>query len=406
MLSGPHIYKLDPDSYFYIELSEGKIENTIKPFSTRILHPFTIMMVRYIFPLSNEYLFLAVNMLSLFLFILLLTYLINYATDNIFYSIILIINPCLILIFNYIHISEIYYSMFLVIFLIFLYKKYLFTAMLFLFLLSLIRDNSILVCFATIVASLFEREYKWAVASFVVLILGCTTIFIVGLFGNPNVHGMNDILYMVYKIPYNFLKNVAGLKIWTNTLVDSAIKLGYALPAPPAIKVTVPPWLPLGGIREIGFYPWDPWKSFQTLAFLLTTFSVAPLVLIYDLIKVGKPRRGRFDLWLLVAMIYGLATFVLSTSVGSTVYRLVWFAWPAFWLVAPTLLEHDYQVTHRHMLQLLACHVALTWLLWPLALWYGEENKIMLIFAASVLIYWFSFKILKQSLNDRSIIAH
>ncbi len=158
--------------------------------------------------------------------------------------------------------------------------------------------------------------------------------------GGPNVHNLNPFFYMVLKIPANFLSNVVGLRLWTDTLSSNPITAD-CFSNNPFISVMLPKWLQLGGIHKIGILPFNIEPPIYTIESLLTIFGVAPSLLFLDLRNHYKEIITSNN-GLLIILIYGIFSFIIGTSSGADVFRLISYGWPAFIIAAPILICNHY----------------------------------------------------------------
>jgi hypothetical protein len=144
-----------------------------------------------------------------------------------------------------------------------------------------------------------------------------------------NQHNIEDTLYMIGKIVWNTSRNVFGMTLWTNTLAV----------LPPVRIWSVPRWLHLGGIHQIGYSEFSWIYSLSTSIFFLTSFGLGSLVTIclvwrrplHDLLPREEP-------YLCIAAIYGAATFLMSPMLGASLPRLFDYGWPLFLVYLPMII--------------------------------------------------------------------
>jgi hypothetical protein len=130
---------------------------------------------------------------------------------------------------------------------------------------------------------------------------------------------MGGLLYLVLKIPFNAMKNLAGIVVVPNTLRGQE---GYTCPAAFSLSIH------LGKIREVGVCRPDLSLPLTTLAIMLTTFGTGPLMLVTG---IEPPAQT----WMRIAVLYGLAAFLLAPITGAAIDRLASYGWPLFWLNLP-----------------------------------------------------------------------
>ncbi|MHA1686995.1 MAG: hypothetical protein ACTSYD_11425 [Candidatus Heimdallarchaeaceae archaeon] len=392
----PH---LSSDSYWYIELAEGRPYNVVRPFSSRILHPAVVRAISGIGNLNTSQSFFVVGFLALVALITEVLLMLRLTTPYPpVIGVAIVFTPFLLHLFRDYYLPDLFHASLLGLFLILLMNQKLWASLLILLLLHLTRESTILLSLCIVLVSLYKSQRRYAIAVFVITAIGMVFTSIATRLGQPNIHEINALLYMLFKIPFNFSKNILGVQLWTNTL---ALRCSESFPHDPIFTVSIPSWLRLGSIRAIGIYDFNPLRPLKTLQLLLTLFGIAPTLVIFSLKKVRKQILINNSVWFLVALMYGLVSFFVGTSLGTSVRRLIGYGWPAFWLVTPVLMVRYYYLDRRYSIHLLLYHVILCWVPWfvnyfqvRLALSIG-----ILLFVA-FLIHYLAFKTLHE-MNNR-----
>jgi hypothetical protein len=168
-----------------------------------------------------------------------------------------------------------------------------------------------------------------------------------------NLHGINDTLYMIGKIPWNLSKNVFGITLWTNTL-----------PGVQSVKIwSVPQWIHLGSIHQIGYSAFGGTVLLLNAVQLLTSFGLGICVLVCLVWR--KPLRellSQEEPYLCVAAIYGGVTFLLAPVMGASLVRLFDYGWPLFLVYLPVLLSRVWRGCSGWMIAaLLSLHLIAAW---------------------------------------------
>ena len=179
-------------------------------------------------------------------------------------------------------------------------------------------------------------------------------------FRQPNIHGMPDAIYIFLKVPYNFLKNILGLELWSNTLGSNNME---NFSQAPLWKLQLPAWLNIGSMREIGIYDFKPSYPIGTLISFLTVFGLLPALLFADLAKSAVRKRilRHEPLWIVVAVGYGATSFLLGTVTGASVDRLLGYGWPFFLIGGPFMLVMYHRYDDRHLVRLLFLSLLVSW---------------------------------------------
>lgn len=147
------------------------------------------------------------------------------------------------------------------------------------------------------------------------------------------IHGAGGPLYMLLKLPANGLRNLAGVAFWVESYRDM-------FPAPPDVLHELPKWLQFGRNRSIGFYPPSLTAPFTTLVCVLGAGGMALILRLAGGRSMLKQADGP-DLHLLRALsFYSLACLALAPFLGTSVYRLAYYAWPLFLVAAPWMIQN------------------------------------------------------------------
>jgi hypothetical protein len=197
------------------------------------------------------------------------------------------------------------------------------------FLLYVTRESTIILLLALVVVAALRRLWAFCLSAVAVGLAGVAVEGLLVRRAVSNNHGIPMVFVDALKIPYNFALNIFGLEFWTNTIAGTT-------PAPRWIA-SVPAWLPLGKIHQVGFidFLWD--QPLRTLLVLSTAFGILPLIVIRAGRGWGRSLFRRFDLAL--ACVYGALMFILAPLQGTTPARYILYAWPLFWLFGVAELE-------------------------------------------------------------------
>lgn len=197
-------------------------------------------------------------------------------------------------------------------------------ACLMLFPLMLARESTLLTLECFLIAGcrrLRKLEVTAAVGA-----VGVAMVIVKRLTANalPNVEHISPMLYLVAKMPWNFMRNVLGIGMWANV---------YPGCAAPTWQMAVY----LGPLTAIGTCGYFPEVQGELLGFGLTVFRLLPLrvwLVRKQTLQTGK----REDLKLRFSLIYGTISFLMAPLLGETFVRLYGYGWPLFLVALPRLL--------------------------------------------------------------------
>jgi hypothetical protein len=220
-----------------------------------------------------------------------------------------------------------------------------------------------------------------------------------------NVHHINPLLYLIAKAPYNFIKNILGIRIWTNTLT-------HTQGDHPFVKWSLPARFHMGQITEVGISAiWLAYPA-QWVLSVITTFGAALTVLVHASVNAGRCAaapagaswpvclyRGLNSLirqqpvWMQIAAVYGIVSLVIVPLLGADIPRYAYYAWPALWLLAPSLLARRYDLTwdanRTTIASLLFAHLALCWMCIVQGyVAFNNINNLVLLAIATALQVW------------------
>jgi hypothetical protein len=199
-------------------------------------------------------------------------------------------------------------------------------ALLVLFTAFLTRENTMILCLITAGLGWVRNEKLLSVGGAGVLIAGMLTTGFFAKMGQPNPHHLPDLLYLLGKVPYYFLLNFLGIRIWSDVRPDLGI---------PFVTWHLPGWLKIGTDQVVGLVRPDWHFPVFTLVICLTLFGIGPLLLFRAIRKSEKFAMLPFAIHL--ALVYGIFSFAIGPLLGDWVVRLVGYSWPAFWIALPVL---------------------------------------------------------------------
>jgi hypothetical protein len=359
---------VNSDSEWYFLAAEGHSAAVIKPFSSRILYPAAVRLLRKVAGLSTAGSFLALGAVASAGFVAVNCLIIQQATNG---RMVLpwLCLPAIVELLRQYFLPDLPHAAEVAVFFLLLSKRCFIASLAVLFAAQLTRDSTVLL--AVVAACVFWRDSKraMAVATLLTCGLGIAVAAIVASGGRGNEHGLGTIQYLALKVPFNLTRNVFGLEFWSNTLGGQ-----------PAFSINLPHWLHIGAIRRIGFAAFVPMFPLKTFLFALTAFGFAPAVVARELWRRWRNRKTRLatcdslPLWLMIALYYGVAAFLIAPCLGASVSRLFCYAWPAFVLATPAILWRcrpatgvDIGALPRFRL-FVAAHFLVPWLQWAVDL--------------------------------------
>lgn len=340
------------DSQWYIRMAEGRVSETIEPYSGRFLYPFLAGWLDKSFPLDIGQSFFLLATISLFFFLITNFHIFKKTVELPFLIIPLFFLPSIIWISREIFLPDIFYFFLTALFFLFLFRKMEAMSLVALFLLFLTRESTALLGLIFIIFSWFRSKRALSLVAVVVMLISLYTTGFISDMGEPNVHGLGSFAYLPLKLFYNFSANALGIKLWVNT---------YAF-CEPTIRMALPHLGFLGDIREVGVCGFYPSLPLDTFLALITVFGVAPLVFFYVFFKKIKFILREAPFWLSLAAIYGAAHYFVGIPAGTSVGRIVGYGWPALLLALPLLTKNYFDTDRNFIIKLSLVQFLVAWL--------------------------------------------
>ncbi|HZC45818.1 MAG TPA: hypothetical protein VE243_05035, partial [Candidatus Acidoferrum sp.] len=219
-----------------------------------------------------------------------------------------------------------------------------------LLLLFLSRESTILIAATVIPIAIMAHRRTLGVAAIAATVAGVAITHYFAALGPANVHGLPDFYYLTFKVGYNALHNLAGIKL--------SVPSGRMKPCRPEWILTLPSVLRTSYLSQLGICQWNPYQPVATIGAWLTGFGAAPAITIWCALKV-RNEILRAPTWTLIAAVYGVLAFAIGPLTGTGVDRLIGYGWPLFLVAMPYFFGRVCNWERATMATLLGCHAAL-----------------------------------------------
>jgi hypothetical protein len=133
------------------------------------------------------------------------------------------------------------------------------------------------------------------------------------------------VVYLLLKVPWNFLRNVLGVEPWSNLNQDICEVPRYTLP------------LHIGSMTAIGVCGLATLPVQMVLVAIFYNFGMLPL-LVGVLWWRHRKQQGRTVL-LRFVLLYGAISFLLGPMLGTWIIHLLSYGWPLFCVGLPLLMD-------------------------------------------------------------------
>ncbi|HEY3862488.1 MAG TPA: hypothetical protein VGO59_11410 [Verrucomicrobiae bacterium] len=379
----PYMPEIDDQSYR--AMAEGKSSQVPSPFTKRAFYPWLCRVVSRCAKLSTPVTCMMLNCAAWGLLAYSLAALLEETAGLPWLSAIFLLTPVPLesLLLGYM--PELFHMALLALFFLLLLRRRQQWALAILFLAFITRESTLVLCLvcAWIAWARGERRLAWG--SLLALVAGTAAGAWFVRLGAPNLHHLPDSAYLVFKVGYNFLQNVLGIALWSNSMVPAR--------SAPSITWTLPHFLQLGLVREVGLsFQWR--FPVDTLVALLTVFGVAPLVFP----RTWKNRRAFRELpvAIQVAFGFGAISYLLGPALGAAIFRLPTAGWPLVWIAIPHLAKHlGLEINSQDRLGLAACYLLVEWI--PFVTEFWDANRMYAWLLVIPPLYLVAYRILKRS---------
>lgn|GEM_PF-2974219 len=356
-------FKNTQDAGSYIRLAEGQPDGVLLHHARRMFHPWVVGNLRWI--AGTDAAFIIVGILSLIVFLwIVLAYLHKDIALPLGAAFGFVFLPYLFILFHDLYLQTLFFLALSALFwLLILRKKYL-AAVPLLFLMSLTRDEAVLIALVFLAVLLFRRPKDMSPRSAALFSAAVVAATGLGAFltsfltrANTNINRMSQMLFSALRLPLFLFENLTGLQHWLDTY-----KVLPDYTHPPMVAFDLPAWVQkFSAIRQFGFYEWNPVLPAWLVLLVLSAFGTGPTI-VFCLWKRTKFRSLRGSLALSAMLLFGALVFVISPALGPPVLRYFANAWPLFFLVMPALLRPLWDVDRAGMTKILIIYFLSGWL--------------------------------------------
>jgi hypothetical protein len=318
------------DADKYLRIAAGHSREVMQPFPSRQLSPLLAATLAKLFHTGVERGFLVETALALPAFLYCVVALAARTAAPRWLLAAVVLVPSYMTLVQDLAYPDLLYAALLAITLLFVDRGRFFAAALMLFPLMLTRESTslTLLCFlAGCWGALRWRDRLTAVLS---AAAGSVVVARLAAGSLPNADHLPPSLYLLAKLPWNFLRNVLGIVPWSDANTDNC---------------RVPIWsfpFHFGPVHALGICGLSFQPQLVALQVTLTNFGLLPLLaalLCWRYRSSPARTEGRPDPLLRFCLLYGGISFLLSPLLGAGFVHLVGYAWPLFLVAVPRLFN-------------------------------------------------------------------
>ena len=383
------------DSRSYLAMAQNGPSQILSPFSKRMLYPWLAGTLARTTGCSIRSAFLGLNLIALLALAFFLAEILRAAVGKPLLALLFLLTPFPLEGFELAYLPDLFHTALTAAFFLLLLRKETWNyALVILFLAFLTRESTLLICLIAVWLAWRRSEKRLAMGAGAVLAAGGMASSFFGRLGKPNLHHLPDFIYMIGKVPYYFLLNLFGVRVWSDLRPEQGT---------PFVTWRLPAGFHFTADQVIGLaYP-DWHCPIHTLIVLLTVFGVGPLLVVCFWRRMGKVRD--LPLAIELALVYGAISYVLGPLLGDWTERLFGYAWPVFWITLPCLmLKYGPRLPARQEVLLWACYSVSCW--WPRFFDYGNNRTVNPWPSFGVLIFYLvGVLILRQVRSNDEAVA-
>ena len=340
----PAYWFAQPDAGHYLDIAAAR--TVMQPFALRQLSPLVARWLAHLLHLSLQDGFLAEGIGCLAFFVGTTGYLTARSGAPRFVFVAVAASYFWGLQFEALAMPDLLYAALLCGLLLLLQRGSLLAASLMMFPLMLTRESTVLTLACFLAAGWSRLRAREIVAAVGATLAGWLVVRHLSAGGLPNHEHISAGLYLLAKMPWNFLRHILGVDAWANVYPECGVPV-WQLP------------IHIDRLTAIGSCGFQSWLPARTFAYGLAIFGLLPLLVLH----CRWSDRSNWDLTTRFAILYGGVSFLLAPLLGDSLLRLFGYGWPLFLVGLPILLGTGggrFRATWASWL-FLAMHLALSW---------------------------------------------
>jgi hypothetical protein len=187
----------------------------------------------------------------------------------------------------------------------------------------LTRESTSLTLLCFLQAAWSSLRWRDRITAAVAAIAGTVVVGRLAAGAQPNVEHLPEAIYMLAKIPWNFLRNVLGVLPWSDANTELCKVPAWSFP------------FRFGPVHALGVCGFSFHQQLVAIDVTLGNFGLLPMLLVW---LWWRGRQGpERSLLLRFTLLYGAVSFLLAPVIGAGFLHLVGYAWPLFLVALPQL---------------------------------------------------------------------
>jgi hypothetical protein len=368
------------DARFYLGIATGDYSQVMQPFASRQLGALLVTGLMHLLHCSVERGFAYEGTASIVVMLVVVYYLVLKTAAPRWMLFAIAFVPFWSFLLQDLVLPDLWYSALLAVMLLMLDGEHLLAAAIMMFPLMLSRESTSLTLVCFLIAAWTRLSWRDRAVAVISTVVGSVVVKHLAARAQPNSEHLPESIYMLAKVPWNFMNNILGLAPWSNVNTQFCSVPRWILP------------LHLGRVHAIGVCGFSStgWNFVSGAA--LSEFGLLPLLV--GFLWWRSRNLGRSNVLLRFTMLYGAASIVLAPVLGTWFTRLIGYAWPIFFVALPFLFNRISQKARKPFQDLAALgffgvHLFVFWeaYLWP---WLEQLalNLILWTIGFFLLRYW------------------
>jgi hypothetical protein len=313
------------DARFYIAMASGDYSHVMQPFASRQLGALIVTGWMHLLHCSVETGFLIEGTASIVFMLVAIYYLALKTAAPRWFLFAMAFVPFWPFLLQDLVLPDLWYSALLALLLLLLQEEQMLAAALMMFPLMLSRESTSLTLACFLIACWNRLRWMDRVVAVFSALAGSVVVKHLAMRALPNSEHLPETIYMLAKVPWNFMNNVFGLAPWSNVNTQFCAVPRWAFP------------LHLGPVHAIGICGFSATGWALISEAVLSEFGLLPLLL--GLLWWRGRKLSTPSVLLRFTLLYGVASLILAPVLGTWFARLIGYAWPIFFVALPVLFD-------------------------------------------------------------------
>ena len=313
------------DARFYLGIVTGDYSQVMQPFASRQLGALVVAALAHAMHWTVERAFIEEGVLSLIVMLVAIYYVALHTRAPRWLLLAIALVPFWGSLLENLVLPDLWYSALLALVLLLLAGEHMLGASLMMFPLMLSRESTSLTLICFLIACWGWMRWRDRIVAVVSAIAGSVLVSHLAARAQPNFEHLPASIYMLAKVPWNFMRNVLGIIPWSNVNTEFCV---------------VPAWttqVHLGRLHAIGICGVSLAAWVKISQSVLCDFGLLPLLAAVFWWRCRKIAIR--NALLRFTLLYGGISLLLAPMLGTWFDRLLGYAWPLFFVALPLLFD-------------------------------------------------------------------